>query len=367
MKILSVFISVLLLLSMCLTVYASEIAETTKPVETHYMGDFDENGVVDAKDARFILRRAVGLDADIYMPLFYCDMDYDGKISASDARLALRTSVDLEEKQAHAFEIVENRRGTCTEEGIIKGKCVLTGKEISIIEEKTPHVPPHGIGCTGKGNCNVCGEEITVEISHVFVEEYKIDKKVCTVCGHEEPLNHVHSYGYDYSCECGRDIMNIFIKDSKKYLVEKGIKRDGYYFVEEYAEPLTFALIYDEELGYTYAYCGVGLNVNGVIFYYNFDFDFKDRSVEVMVYADETAVAYARGKIDTAKVNEAADGDAININTFDTIAELSGMQTMFRQMMEGAVHDTVQWMRSYAPEMGIDYIEHIFASYKNVK
>lgn len=367
MKILSVFMSVLLLLSMCLTAYASEISETTEPIETHYMGDFDENGYVDATDARYILRRAVGLDEYIYMPLFYCDMDYDGKITASDARLALRTVVSLEEKQAHAFEIVEDRRGTCTEEGIIRGKCVLTGQEVFVTEPKTNHVLPHGSACTGKGICNICGQEITVEINHTFINNYKTDKKVCTVCGHKEPLNHVHRYGSDYYCECGKNIMNTFIKDSKNYLMANGTKDGNCYYVEDYADSVAYALIYDKELGYTYAYCGFGLDVNGTIVYYDFNFDFKRGTVELLVSADETPVAYARGRIHPVKVDESADGDSISIVEHEEVSGMGDMDNLYKQMMEGAVYEIIQWLKDYAPKIGIDYMDHIFTDYKNAK
>ena len=362
--------SVLLLLSMCLTAYATELPEettapeeTTEPIKTHYMGDFDENGYVNATDARFILRRAVGLDEYIYMPLFYCDMDYDGEITAADARLVLRTAVGLEKEQAHAFEIIEERRGTCTEEGIIRGKCVLTGQEAFVIEPKTNHIPPHGSACTGKGNCNICGEELIVEINHTFINNYKTDQKVCTVCGHKEPLNHVHRYVYSFACECGKNIMNTFIKDSKKYLVENGIKGEGYYYVEDYADSVAYALIYDKELGYTYAYCGFGVDANGTIVYYDFNFDIKRYSVEVMIYADETPVAYARGKIHPAKVDESADGDSITIVEHEEVSGMGDMDNLYKQMMEGAVYETIQWLRVYGPKIGIDYMDHIFTEY----
>ncbi len=64
-----------------------------------FFGDLDNDGDVDAYDARCILRYSVGLEkikGD--ENLIYSDINFDGVITAADARLALRTSVELEEK-----------------------------------------------------------------------------------------------------------------------------------------------------------------------------------------------------------------------------------------------------------------------------
>ncbi len=64
-----------------------------------YFGDIDNDGDVDAYDARSALRYSVSLeDIDDQESLIFGDVDFSGIISASDARHILRTSVELEKK-----------------------------------------------------------------------------------------------------------------------------------------------------------------------------------------------------------------------------------------------------------------------------
>ncbi len=64
-----------------------------------YFGDIDNNGRIDAYDARSALRYSVALEEiEDQEALIYGDVDFDGVITAADARLILRTSVDLEEE-----------------------------------------------------------------------------------------------------------------------------------------------------------------------------------------------------------------------------------------------------------------------------
>lgn len=61
-------------------------------------GDVDNDGDVDAYDARTILRYSVGLDKITGDEnLIYSDVNFDGVINAADARFVLRTSVSLED------------------------------------------------------------------------------------------------------------------------------------------------------------------------------------------------------------------------------------------------------------------------------
>lgn len=61
------------------------------------MGD---NGIVNASDARFLLRYVAGLEEVGAVKQFYfcADMNFDNKIDAADARLVLRTAAGLEPK-----------------------------------------------------------------------------------------------------------------------------------------------------------------------------------------------------------------------------------------------------------------------------
>ena len=62
------------------------------------LGDVNGDGKITAKDARFALRKAVGLES--YAPesreFKACDINKDGKVTASDARKILRAAVGLE-------------------------------------------------------------------------------------------------------------------------------------------------------------------------------------------------------------------------------------------------------------------------------
>ena len=75
-----------LLYSLCLL-----DAEMYKP------GDVDEDKTVSSADARYVLRRAVGLEILDEFTDMLSDVDYSGDISSADARLVLRCAVGLEE------------------------------------------------------------------------------------------------------------------------------------------------------------------------------------------------------------------------------------------------------------------------------
>lgn len=363
MKILSVFMSVILVLCMCFTATA---AETDSPV-MYPLGDATYDGVIGAEDARLILRLVVGLEMVPALNLLYSDCDFDGIITAADARLALRISVGLEEKQSYAFEITESKPPKCSEEGHIKARCAVTGKEVTIIRDKMPHVIPQDICCTGKGNCPICGEEVTAEITHNYVNDYDADMKICGYCGHEIPLNHVHSFDSDLMCECRQSARYIFAEDLKKYVTENGSKGDGYYYIEEYIEPMTFGIIYDSIGDIVYAFCGFAVEAEGTVLYYEFDYEVSHDIVNAYAYTEDAAIARARGFINPAKVNEASDGDAIELISYESIPELRNQSGLFCLMIEGAVYSTVYWLRGYTDTVSGAYGDYIFSDFVNVK
>ena len=61
------------------------------------MGDADESGVIDASDARIVLRASVGLEEITSALRAQGDVDKDGELTSSDARTILRVAVGLEE------------------------------------------------------------------------------------------------------------------------------------------------------------------------------------------------------------------------------------------------------------------------------
>ena len=87
------------LLSMLLVaLFAFSVSPLLKAnaAETIYFGDINENGTVEAADARLILRYAVDLETFSKTQTKLADCDNNGDINASDARKALRVSVNLE-------------------------------------------------------------------------------------------------------------------------------------------------------------------------------------------------------------------------------------------------------------------------------
>ncbi|MBQ6023670.1 MAG: hypothetical protein IJL25_12160 [Clostridia bacterium] len=64
---------------------------------TVLLGDLDFSGNIEAADARFALRMAVGLEKSTPDLIRVGDADNDGAVTASDARIILRVSVGLED------------------------------------------------------------------------------------------------------------------------------------------------------------------------------------------------------------------------------------------------------------------------------
>lgn len=373
MKIFSIIISMLLVFCLCFTSYASEIPEeTTAPageneIVTRNMGDVDNDGNVNAGDARIVLRCAVALERLAIEDIIYADCDFNGRITASDARLVLRTAVALEDTVSTAFLITDMLDATCTVDGYITAKCQLTQKTVRMDINAYGHSLPFDAYCKEEVLCDRCKETILIEDpSHVFEYDYENNIRKCKRCGFFEAFEHKHSFS-NGKCSCGKDAMTAFQKDITEYLKKQGVRGEGYYYVNEYIEPITFALFYEDGLGFSYAFCGFAVESNGNIFYYDFNYDFEDGTVEAVLYAEDTEVAYAYGKINPSKVDDAYEGDAITIEDYSAIPELNGMEKEFRQMMEGAVYDTVKWLRDYAERIGLSYVDYVFDDFLNVR
>lgn len=379
MKKLSVLFSVLLCFLLCVTAYATELTpgngtqETTNPDETlppvtesRFMCDADGNGSVTAADARLILRYSVGLENIEGASLLYCDMNFDGRIAAPDARMALRMSVELEEKRSYSFEVIESKAVSCSEDGYIKGKCAVTGQISEIILTKRPHTFSQEAYCEGNGYCSECNVHFNVEVRHSFFYRYDESIKECYHCGYKEHFVHEHSFNGG-NCVCGLNAKSALEEYMKAYVIKNGTYEQSIYYVTEYVEPLSFAVIYGDEGGFAYAYCGFGVEENSVVMYYDFNFDFEENTVEVVLYTEEMAMAYAYGNVNASKVDETSTGDAISLITFDAVPELYGYESTFRQMMEGAVYDMVDWLEDFAAEKGFKFADEAFSDFTQVK
>lgn len=88
------FIIVLVLCFLSVTAFAqTPLFDTTQLM----MGDANEDGKVNAGDARTVLRVSAKLDAQDSVNLHSVDADGNGKITASDARTILRVAANLSE------------------------------------------------------------------------------------------------------------------------------------------------------------------------------------------------------------------------------------------------------------------------------
>ncbi|MBR2411720.1 MAG: dockerin type I repeat-containing protein [Clostridia bacterium] len=371
MKKIGLLVTVLCVLSMlCVTAFAAP--EENAPVNeddivTRALGDVDDDGNVTASDARLILRYAVELESFTAENIIYADTDFNNSITAADARIALRTSVELEERQEYAFVIIEKTDADCINDGWVSAKCQLTDKEVSLNNRAYGHSLPENFLCLSEAECKVCKEIIVnSKISHDFVTDEKNSTRTCKRCGFSETIVHKHKFSGG-KCACGitakaalGDFMNKYVKKNGTYL------GDGYYYTEQYVDSLAYAMFYDSTRDFSYAYCGFAVEESGVIIYYDFNFDFEENMVELMMYTEDMGLAYVYGSINPSKVDESANGDAITIKEFDALSEFNGLKNEFRMMMEGAVYDSVVWLRSYCDDAGFDFTKEAFADFTKV-
>lgn len=137
--------------------------------ETKY-GDVNNDGKINAADARLLLRCSASLEKVTVYILTYGDYSKDGEITAADARTSLRVAASLEKiaciLHGHTYEdfVIDP---TCTQDGYTTKKCslcrVIDGSKDNI-------VPANGhklietnskATCTSDGRftsrCSVCG------------------------------------------------------------------------------------------------------------------------------------------------------------------------------------------------------------------
>lgn len=360
-------IFVVFLLFCCLSITASATENNDAPPAERFMCDVDNSGMVEAADARVLLRFSVGLESILSEDIVYGDADFNGKITAADARIALRISVNLDTTGKYAFVIIESKEATCTESGFVKAQCPLTEAEVSIISDARKHNVVNQDYCKGTAECSVCGEKLTVDIRHSFNIDYKNNTRECYLCGKKETYIHHHSFKNSNVCECGDYAIKIFEYELRDYLKKNGEKEDGMYFVTDYKEPMSYALIYDEELGFVNAFCGFAADVDGEIVYYDFYYDLVGTGMECIIYTENEVLAYVAGRIEAQWVDEMMDGNAVIIEEYETVPDGYGYESEFRRMMEGAVYNIVQWLRDYGTEIGFNYMEYVFADFTGVK
>ncbi len=158
------------------------------------LGDTDQSGSVNSKDARNILRAAASLDHFPAKTAMWADMDLNGKINSKDARLALQNAAGLATTQRHDFALTKSQDPTCEGRGSASYHCSGCGVDhtvaLSALGHKyktTEQVKPT---CTAAGKtvqtCTVCGKKTTSKIAatgHKWVAATAKKAKHCKNCG----------------------------------------------------------------------------------------------------------------------------------------------------------------------------------------
>ncbi len=141
------------------------------------IGDPDSSGGVDAADARYVLRTAVGLEQPSPEMRARCDADHDGSVTAGDARTVLRVAVKLEDFTHPSYTgeepVAALEPATCTREGALSYYCAC-GEVLTVALPVTEHTPGEAVKenevaatCTAVGGyesvvcCAVCGAELS--------------------------------------------------------------------------------------------------------------------------------------------------------------------------------------------------------------
>ena len=188
-KSLAVFIALLLLAS--LPVFSSANEEATQPTdELVYdeakMGDIDNNGLINASDARILLRCAVELEETTGYILLYGDFDKNNEINADDARIILRIAVRLDSVKCilHGHENYDVIKApTCTSEGYTQKFCLNCSYTDNVQFDIAPF----------------SGHSIVNETTAASCTEDSVFTAVCSVCGFvaaSEVLE--RAYGHDF-------------------------------------------------------------------------------------------------------------------------------------------------------------------------
>lgn len=154
--------------------------------ETKY-GDVNNDGKINASDARLLLRCSASLENISVYILTYGDYNKDSEITAADARTALRVAASLEKiaciLYGHTYEdLVINP--TCTQDGYTTKKCSLCYNTDGSKENIVPATGHKLIQTDTKATCTSAGR---------FTSR-------CSVCGYTEADYYTDAaLGHDFS------------------------------------------------------------------------------------------------------------------------------------------------------------------------
>ena len=139
-------------------------------IDAEHFGDVNDDGKINASDARMLLRCAATLEETTYIVRSRGDYNRDGIINASDARSGLRVAAMIDSIECifngHTYEKY-TVRPTCTSEGYVTNKCVrcsaTDGSKSDIVSANGHKISTSKTAatCTSAGwikeVCTVCG------------------------------------------------------------------------------------------------------------------------------------------------------------------------------------------------------------------
>ena len=232
-KIVSVFMCILMLFSVCSVAAAADAAERFSK------GDVDGSGSITAADARLALRTSVKLEKLSLVAMTAADVNDDSNITAADARLILRASVGLESFSVPA-KMPETKAEIC--DFYKKGVDEIKAGKAGYIKKEWQNVDAINIGGSTVNSL------VTGVLGSFMTAEADASEQVCAA-GSDEAKNRIAAWTLtDLSkvadAKCVKDGSNyritIIMKD------EDTPKKSGSVLGQ-----VTNSLIYWEDLEYT--------------------------------------------------------------------------------------------------------------------
>lgn len=365
--------ALLMALLLCfLAVIPASATEITLP-EARYLCDADKDGAVTAADARFILRKAVGIDYTEgvgwmdWTDIVYCDSDENGDIDAADARFALRTAVGLEELRKHAFTITFSEEPKCIYGLTVTAECAITGKVIVIEKEPYPHDLNSWELCAGTGECYTCKQTVFVAPEHNFKLNLCEGIKRCQLCNYEEYFDGGHVYGRGSSCRrCSNDLRYSFSSFVCDFLSENGTEvnePDGAWFTyyQETDGYFLFTFINDYR-ALIDASCEMAVEVEGQVYNFFAYFDLSRLTMEVECYLNEKCVAFCKTEVYSDLIGTSDTGKGIGMKHYESsIPELQSQREAFRVISDGMATALFSWFKEFAIVNGFEDADDLFS------
>lgn len=132
-KLISLFVAVAMLCGLCtVSAYAAD-KEVKSDGICAALGDVDNDGEINALDARLALRASVGLESLDEAAMRRADIVCDSAVKATDARYILRMSVELEEPAKHIVSVEEAVKASFAVSGKTEGShCTVCESVFSV-------------------------------------------------------------------------------------------------------------------------------------------------------------------------------------------------------------------------------------------